>query len=95
MPNCIMPAHRISQSFESLPIQGDSLRSNCDIRSRTDRHRRISGKSADVVEAGCRQRNMDRTLPMIVDSVSGHRTSTMSRTPGLQGRPEIASSHTA
>ena len=68
--NCIHAAHHINQSFESFRFKETRCDRTAISAPAHDGHRRISGKSADASKQ-LRQRNMDRTLQMIVTPFLG------------------------
>ena len=88
MSNCIHAAHHIHQSFESFRFQ----KTRCDrtaVSAGADNgQRRTSGNSSDASKQ-LRQRNMDRTLEMIVTPFLGRSHIHNERdVVGSPGRPE-------
>jgi hypothetical protein len=93
VPNCMHAAHHINQSFESFRFKETRCDRTAVPAPAYNCQRRISGNPSDVSKQ-LRQRNMDRTLQMIMTPFLGRSHIYNERTLwALQGGQKIASSH--
>jgi len=92
VPNCMHAAHHINQSFESFRFKETHRDRTAVSAPAYNCQRRISGNSSNLSKQ-LRQRNMDRTLQMIVTPFLGRSHIYNERAPrALDGGEKIASS---